>query len=521
MKNLSPSFLFLCSALACSPVPALSSVDFGSIAFVGDSITQGGGPGYTKSDKSLSYRYWLWKCFVDNGESYTPVGSTTIFCSGESATSIPGYSVGYLGKTFDNRNEGHYGWKTFEVVTGRSGGTSGSGKLSEWLTKDTYYPEGYANTMTLMLGVNDLSLGYSVESTASYAKQIVQEYKKANSGVISYVFSILPTTQTWSGKASSVKIGEYNDYIKREIEQGAWGENVSYCDVTFGFDSTVHTSDNIHPNAQGALIVAGNMARALGVGQRTVGKERVAAKALALQTTFSSGAGSGISVGVINKNGELVSNMTTSGTSGKWTVTGDGNIEISSTGGASDIRYVYSSESGTHEFTLDVGFRMNDSPNTTKTNRMGIWCGNGTTVGLLYVDENAIFWDSTVLFRNNDKSDLFVNDFSNLRMAWINGNAAQGIAAGYYVWLDDMLIGEALSGTTTQNVVNAYKNSIVIGNTSSSLDTYAEISNISFDAGRACAPSSIPEPSAFGVLAGMGAIAFSVLRRRRKDCRMR
>lgn len=507
--KLSSSFLFAALSLAAS-VPALATTDFGSIAFVGDSITQGGG-----YENELSYRYSLWKCFVDNNVEYNPVGSTTIF-----RYQTPTLTD-YLGEAFNNRNEGHYGWRTFWVVDGASGQqtNTGSGKLSDWLANAEYYPNGYADKMTLMLAVNDLSLGNSIESTAGYAKQIVRTYQNANSDVKSYVFSILPTNQTWNGTASSVKIDEYNAFVKSEIEAGKWGENVFYCDVTTGFDSSVHTKDNVHPNAQGALIVAGNIARALGVGQRTVGRERKAGSQLASQTSFSADETEGVAVSVTTSGGESTS-MTADGGASKWSINDDGNIVLNSSGtSAGSLSYVNATSQSAHEFTLDVTFRMTDIE-SEQSNFLWIWCGNGETVGMLYVEENAIWWNynSTtqlpvdLLYRNNDQSNLFTDAFSTLRMAWIDEDAEQGIEAGYYVWLNDMLIGESLSGYT----LDARKDYIAIGNVVGVHDTFAEIADISFDAGTAWAPTAIPEPSMFGLLAGLGALALVGARRRRR-----
>lgn len=504
LPRISP--LFFASALSVISVPALAEIDFGNIVFVGDSITQGGGEA-----NELSYRYSLWKCFVDNNIDYNPVGSTSIFRYTGSDLS---QAKDYLGVSFNNRNEGHYGWRTYWVVNGKTSGqqaNSGSGSLSDWLANAEYYPEGYADTMTLMLAVNDLADGSTIESTADYAKQIVKTYQNANGNVKSYVFSILPTNQTWGGEASLVKIGSYNALIKSQIDSGTWGGNVVYCDVTRGFDASIHTKDNVHPNAQGALIVAGNIARALGIGQRNVGRERRAANRLAGQTSFTKSDSTGVSV-TVNMQDAQAPTMDTHETSGRWSLDDAGNILIKSDGNtASDLRYQYSTEKGLHEFTLDVGFRMNDV-NSAQTNRLGIWCGNGETVGMIYIEKNTLFWDSTVLYRNSDLSDLFVDDFSSLRLAWIGEDAENGIASGYYVWLDGMLVGEALSGSS----LDVYKNSVVIGNTAGIYDTFAEISDISFDAQKAWAPSSIPEPSAFGLIAGVGALVLAESRRRRR-----
>ncbi|MBP3301660.1 MAG: PEP-CTERM sorting domain-containing protein [Opitutales bacterium] len=512
------SSFFFASALSVASVPAFAEIDFGKIAFVGDSITQGAGLGNSGTDKSLSYRYPLWKIFVSNGIAWNPVGSMSTFLDGSSASASQ--TPDFLGNVYDNTSEGHYGWRTYDFLNGPSGRNvnSGSGKLSEWLANTTYYPDGTPDTVTLLLGVNDLSYDKTIAETAANAKAIIQQYQAKNPNVNVHVFSVLPTNQTsdtWGGVPAQTQIKNYNTEIQRQISSGEWNttnSTVQYHDITAGFDAANHIcGDSVHPNEQGALIVAGNIARALGIEGSTVGRERRAANRLASQTSFASSDSTGVSV-TVNTQGASAATMRNNNTSGRWSVNDAGNVLIKSDEStASDLRYQYSTEAGAHEFTLDVGFRMNDET-SAQTNRLGIWCGNGETVGMVYIEKNTLFWDSTVLYRNSDLSNLFVDGFSSLRLAWLSEDTANAIASGYYVWLDGMLIGEALSG----NTLDVYKNSIVIGNTSSAYDTFAEISDISFDAQKAWAPSTVPEPSAFGMLAGLAALALGAARRRRK-----
>ena len=187
--------LFFASALSVASVPALADIDFGNIAFVGDSITQGAGPGNEKPDKSLSYRYSLWKIFVSNGIAWNPVGSMSTFLDGSSASSSQ--TPDFLGNVYDNTSEGHYGWRTYDFLNGPDGrnANSGSGKLSEWLVNTAYYPDGTPDTVTLLLGVNDLSYNKTVVETAANAKAIIQQYQAKNPNVNVHVFSVLPTNQ--------------------------------------------------------------------------------------------------------------------------------------------------------------------------------------------------------------------------------------------------------------------------------------------------------------------------------------
>ena len=63
---------------------------------------------------------------------------------------------------------------------------------------------------------------------------------------------------------------------------------------------------------------------------------------------------------------------------------------------------------------------------------------------MLHVTESAILW--------GEKKDkvLYTADMSantqELRVAYVDGNEAEGRTPGYYVWLGEHLIGEALPG---------------------------------------------------------------------------
>lgn len=514
--------LVFAAALSAFSVPAFASV--GNIVFLGDSITQGKGV-----ETELSYRYSLWKCFVDNNEEWKPQGSMTIFNNGNAAN--PTLTPDYLGKEFDNRNEGHYGWDAAWIIDGNSGSDrpntgQKTGGLLDWMEKYSETP----NTATVLIGVNDLSRGtYTNAEVISNVKNIVTTLQSKNPEMTVHVFSLLPSAQArWNGVTGVPRnlISEYNKEL--EVEVGKWSaekSNIQYHDITKGFDPTIHTvSDKLHPNIQGALIVSGNIARALGIGQRTVNLEQRGSGMLTSQTEFSSKAGGGVSLD-IKTAGSLVN--TKDGDS-YWSVNSKGDLVLNTAGKtvASDLQFSWGTSASTeHELTLTLDVKMSKIPEST-TNFLSVWVGNGVSLGMLYIGEDGIYWGdrsaSNLLYGQTVetyKDGFMTADFQTLRIVWRDADEGNGIESGFYVWLGGQLIGEGLTGNsdTTNGAVSKYKNSVVIGDSfSSGLETYAEVANIAFDANKAWAPTSaIPEPSAFGLLAGIGALALVAARRRR------
>ena len=516
------SSLFFVSALSVATVPAFAEIDFGNIAFVGDSITQGAGVENTAKDKSLSYRYPLWKIFVSNGVAWNPVGSMSTFLDGSSASASQ--TSDFLGNVYDNTSEGHYGWRTYDFLNGPTdrNQASGSGKLSEWLTNATYYPDGTPDTVTLLLGVNDLSYNKSVAETAANAKSIIQQYQQKNPNVTVHVFSVLPTNQaSWNGVADAQeRIREYNAELKKQISSGEWNtENstVKYHDITTGFDAAGFTSDNVHPNAGGALLVAKNIAVALGLNPVIdLGKPQVKASELKTQVEFAQDESSWTATA---KTGTATRDFEkTVFNSHTWGVDSNGCLDISTVAtGGSDIRLNWAN--GTlQEFTLEMSVKMDKTDRTN--NHLGIFAGNGSGVGVLYVGESGIFWNdtSTLLYggiSEEYKTYFATTDFIDVRIAYMF-NEDSTTEGGFYVWLNGELIGDCLSGIANSSVVNQFKNTLLIGDIGSAYAVDALIENIAFETGAVYQPSSVPEPSAFGMLAGLGALALVASRRKRK-----
>lgn len=510
-------------AAAFSVSQTLFATDTGAIVFVGDSITQGAGTSASTTDKSVSYRYSLWKNFVDNGITWNPQGSVTKFYDGSSANETQ--TPNYRGSVFVNNSEGHYGWDAAWIVSGQTDGRSSdtwaSGGLADWMKNYSAEPE----TAAVLIGVNDLSRGSSGTATYTYeeicgnVKNIVSTLQ-ANSSALKtvHVFSILPSAQSsWnSGRSPSTAPAEYNAILKAEVESGKWDTDsvkVIYHDITTGFSAAKHTSDSLHPNEQGCLILAGNIARALGIGQRTAGLERRSASALASQAQFSAGTSGGAPSISMNIGGEEKTFTAPSSGANYFSLNSAGNLVLN-TPTTDTIGYDYrlawaSDTSQTQDLTFAISVKMNELNSTAKENGLCLIIGNGgnTGAGLFYVKEDGIYYNASLLY----SADM-TQDFSDLTISFVTETSADklGIASGFYIWLEDQLIGESLVELSS---VKTYSGSILFGDIGNAYATSAEIASISFEAGTAFSP--IPEPSTFGLLAGVGALAFAVARRRR------
>lgn len=257
---------------------------------------------------------------------------------------------------------------------------------------------------------------------------------------------------------------------------------------------------------------------ASGIDRSAAGLARRGNADLASQAVFAGTSEGLTAVSVANSDGTTgAMTLRASSASGhRWTVNENGNlfidttVDASSIGKGSSVSYAQSA-TGLHEFTLAVSLKMSG---TGSNNLLGIGGGNGETVGNLYVMESGIFWNGTSdRLYGADSTGCTTDDFIDLRMVYRFADAEADVAAGYYVWFNGQLIGEALSGT----VLDLQKDRFLIGDTVSHYVTLAEIASISFDETTAWAPASIPEPSAFGLLAGTVVLAVAAARRRRRS----
>lgn len=442
-----------CAVLTCLSVMMAVTTATGTITngenivFCGDSITQAAG---INGAGGTGYRYQVFKNFVDNNITYNPVGSNASNAGGAGAT--PNYG----GLQFDQRNEGHSGWKA--DVDGVSGGSSIANGIPGW-TKN--YD---AKNVFIMAGTNDIL--HMNNTTAPDTATVVARIQKCIDGYLAdvpdakiYVSAILPETGSGSGNWNG-NVAAYNKRV-REINEAlaalAREKGYTYVESDKGWrladdgatvPQNVFSHDNIHPNAQGELLMAGNIARALGVGQRSAGLTRKAASGLAGHLSMTA--------------------LPTTGMHGKaWSMGKNPNTFVVSSNGTSFYEQSWTGSNLTNGYTCDLSLQMFAS--NTVNNTFSLKLGNGTTSGLLNLGADRVSWGTTILYVG-----VNTNEVSDYRVVFHPGDTANGITSGYYVWRNGVLIGEALQGAAgSLNGLQAggMEGSVLAGLTGLSWDT--------------------------------------------------
>ncbi len=464
-KKLLVAVLAACSmGLTAKAETAATSYTLGDVMYVGDSITHG--------VDSSSYRWALHKILVDNGVYYNEVGYHTGHYKGWGASN----NYTYCGVTFENRHSAEASQRTYNTAGRTSASRLGYSSIQNWVgvsTVDTIDPSKTMNgadytgsvskpdTFVMLLGTNDLISDPSGSSdvlptylearkdallgaadnegrrTGGDMGTIVDTMYASNSNAKVYVSSVPCWTASGNnnGAPTHAAVQSYNESLEQWVADYNTknGTNIKFVNVNRGlmdvrgrqevsptvpfygvssmFNNADGGSDGLHPNSQGDLLIAGNMARAMGYGGRTAGLARKAAGEASFQTTLT---------------GNLLGEHA-------WAdgATPSGGFTAELMG-----------------FTLGNG----ETDGWNVTDNFSITLGNGSMSGTLDINEAYIQWNGTVSF-STDSTVLFSENMSalteNIRIAYHTGDASNNIASGFYVWLGDMLIGEALQGTAS------------------------------------------------------------------------
>jgi lysophospholipase L1-like esterase len=465
-----------------------ATADLGNVMFVGDSITHG--------INGASWRYSFHKILVDAGVTYDAQGIK----SGNYSNGV-GTTTSYGGVLFNNVHSAEASARAWEIagrqntdvnpsMPSRFGGSS----IMNWLGQETTQVNGTTysgttvtgantpDTFFLLIGTNDLlsdnqgtlatNLDYRINTLLGDVDTIIGSMKTANSNAEIYLLTVpCWTTHTNAGtEAIHSAVASYNTALTShyadtenvyvfDINKGIIdvANSLSFfgCSSMFNNPGTSASNDGLHPNAQGELLIAGNLAKAMGYAGRSVGLER-------------------------RSNANLTTHFTKSNTAftqTNVTVASGNKINFSATGNSS-LSYEWATKptSGyTVDFTATFGNGSTDGWETTTD--LSISLGDGIRYGTLNINEAYIKWGSTIIY----STDMSANTDS-LRIAYLLGDNTNNISSGYYVWLDDQLIGEALTAT----VGNTY-NGLTISYSGTST---AVISNLSLDSTGAYAPTT-------------------------------
>ena len=441
MKNRILAALALGLAVPSTCFSAVESGQgLGKVMFVGDSITHGINTG--------SYRWDFHKIMVDNGVKYQETGyNSNNFQRGKgNGVDLAGES--YRGVAFKNLHSAHEGgqiWQLFEPentsYTQESTGLAyktGSGVKYAGQTIGGLVKQHKAQTYFVLLGTNDIIQNFHQGGSVSKADNL----PKALQGILgatesggSYTFSgkgtmdtlvdamlhakstkqvvvmgLIPPGRTQFAAADHAAIADFNKALEawakqkgaRYVPLGAGTVDVAAtpADPYGALVSKNQRVDWIHPGPQTNLIMAGNLAKALGCSGRTAGLPR---KAATKKSGFSA----------IRQGDDAASWSGALHPAANQSVTVDlGPVQVGN--GYSDSKW---DTQGGLTLTIDTGKHR----------------------GSLTISESYITWGKDFILYSRDMS----TNTESIRVAYVPGKASDGVDPGFYVWLGSQLIGEA------------------------------------------------------------------------------
>lgn len=465
------------------------------VTFVGDSITHG--------YKTYGYRYDFFKILVDNNIPERFVGinkGNTQFPAGDKAE--------YAGKAFDNVHCAGSSWRTYQTSGDymnnghvRAVGPNSIpvlGYINNWLdlqderkydklggktlAKGEYFNNGIKvyngaklvakdlpQRFYIMLGTNDL---YSdkpgsedEKKTFGYLKTIINSARKA-SPKAEFVVLSMPTVTAKKNAKSNIITPAYNAYIKDNLSQlqAPGAGKVIFADINPGITTAENymadamASDGLHPNEQGNLIIAGNLAKAIGYKQRNAGLPAGRPASMPLQLKVQQNAamlGDKVKFDCANAAGlkfNRAHNALVFEQPAAQSQSISANLEPSS---AATLVF---------DFVLDKS-----TPNNGVAVRVGD-CGFNLLA-------DRIEWQ-----QGSSSKPLYYGDMRGgpLQLTLTLKPEKPGIAGGWYLWLGDQLIGEAKSAAG--NAAN-----LTIGSVDAATACKVQLKALAYDAQQAFA----------------------------------
>lgn len=428
------SLLLSCSFGFFALQAAAKPVDLGRTMFVGDSITHG--------INTPSYRWDFHKILADNGVKYEEAGYTTGNYQRGKGNGVNLAPPSYRGVPFANRHSAHEGgqiWQLFEPEnteyaqesTGRHYITK-SGVKYPGQTIGALVQSQRANTYCVLLGTNDIIQNFHQGGSFGKGDNLVAAmegilgtteegdgYAFSGKGTLDtlvdamlagkatrrvVVMALIPPGRKTFAAEDHAAIAAFNEVLQAwtahkgvlfaPLGEGTVDIAATPADPYGAVEGPRQRVDWIHPGPQTNLIMAGNLAKALGYSGRTLGLPR---KAAAKKAGFTR----------LDKSGK------------NFRPAADGSFTLDF--GAVQVGNGYTDE------------RWDTQPALLLT------IDNGKQRGTLTISEAFITWGKDLILFSRDMS----RNTDSLRIVYTKGNESQGIPAGFYVWLGTRLIGEA------------------------------------------------------------------------------
>lgn len=439
--------------------PKKAAADLGKVLYIGDSITHG--------FRAPSYRWALHKIFVDNGIAYEEIGIET----GSHSNGVAPNTM-YIGRAFKNVHAAMSGERAYEVSNRLhvEGKRLNDSSIFHWLglPEDAEGKEvkeidkrklsAMPNICFILLGTNDMLSDYGTKGgiAKNYApveKALLDKKKGDMHVIVKAIRSVNPQVKlvilsvpTWYDTANNntaqdykVVVKTYNKKLAAAFKKETFVDlNQGLVDICCGekperaVANFFNARDKLHPSLQGDLIMAGLVARTMGYAGRSAGMVRKDA------TAFSSSAADIFARAAEKENVEQEG--------GKLVLKAGGKM-VSPWPEGADVAKGFAAE-----WQMNVG---NGASGGWDQSGVTFSIGNGVHSGRVKLTEGYILWgDEQVLY----PIDMSGKKVAPIRVAWVPGSSLLNVAKGFYVWLGDMLIGEALpdnadkmSGIAVQN----------------------------------------------------------------------
>ena len=294
------------------PFIRTSENSLGRVMFCGDSITHG--------VNDQTWRWQLFKTLVDNGVEAQIVGPRSGYTAGYTNLSTSDAGESYAGVPFPNVHLAQSSGRTHNIISGSNSGMTGvnygghstkSASASfncdtfcclmgtnDLLSDNGYSPEQFATKMQNLLGgqVSCVRGKYTWKPGKDWGNmgRIAADLLKDADDVL-YVMAV----PCWGHHANNneperhLAVQQYNALLKYWVQKyaEAHGRKLMFVDVNKGLVDRTHQvpfswpdsmsnkpgRDGLHPNEQGSMIIANNLARAMGLPGRTAGLSRASA----------------------------------------------------------------------------------------------------------------------------------------------------------------------------------------------------------------------------------------------------